>query len=201
MPKNNSDNRNNKNYNLKSDAVNRLVNADKMQIPNDKKLKDPAKKYRSGFLDKIPSPVKALFIKFWFSGAVCFFIFWGLSPSDALDQFVIMSIVLGLVSDILADNILRFIETLPGENAKWMMFPQKKYWTLIANLLYAALLFFCVRVLYIALNLLLGNFDLYVGVEPILFGIFYTGSDILFVSMKNLLISIINDAKNKVNKQ
>ena len=201
MSKNNSNNRNNKNYNLKSDAVNRLVNADKMQISDDMKLKDPAKKYRSSFLDRIPATVKALFIKFWFAGAVCFFIFWGLNLLDALDQFVIMSIVLGLVSDILTDNILRFIETVPGENTKWMMFPHKKYWTMIANLLYACLLFLSVRILYVALNLLVKDFGLYIGVEPILFGIFYTGFDILFVSMKNLLISIVNDAKNKVNKQ
>lgn len=200
MSKNNSNNRNNKNYNLKTDAVDRLVNANKMQISDELKLKDPAKKYRSSFLDKIPGTVKALFIKFWFYGAVCFFIFWGLNLMDSLDQLVIMSIVLGLVSDILIDNILRFIETVPGENAKWMMFPQKKYWTIITNILYAFLLFFCVRLFYNALNLLGQNLGLYIGVEPILFGLFYMGFDILFVSMKNLFVSIVNDAKNKVDK-
>ena len=58
-------------YKLNTDAVDRLVNADKKEYPKDKKLKDPAKKYRTSFLDRVPAPVKALFIKFWFNGAVC----------------------------------------------------------------------------------------------------------------------------------
>lgn len=190
-----------KNYNLKSDAVNRLADADKLKIPADQKLKDPAKKYRSGFLDKIPSPVKALFIKFWFYGAVCFFIFWGLSFNDSLDAFVIMSVILGFITDIFINNILRFIEIVPTENAKWMMFPQKGFWTLPANIIYAFLVFFCVRSLYVAINNVGEIFDFYLGVEPILFGIFYILFDLLFIGIKRLTLTIINDAQNKVNKQ
>ena len=187
------------NYNLKSDAVNRLANADKLHIPEDMKHKDPAKKYRSGFLDKIPPIVKTVFIKFWFYGAVCFFIFWGLAIQDSLDALVIMSVVLGLVSDIFIDNILRFIETVPGENARWMMFPKKRYWTFIANLIYAFPVFFCVRCIYLLFNTLGTGFGFYLGVEPIMFGIFYVLVDLLFVGMKNLFLTIINDAKKKVN--
>ena len=40
-------------YELKTDAVDRLVNADKKVYPKTKV--DPGKQYRSGFLDKIPS--------------------------------------------------------------------------------------------------------------------------------------------------
>lgn len=190
-----------KNYSFNSKAIDRLANADKMEIPKDKKMSDPARKYRSSFLDKIPSPVKALFIKFWFYGAVCFFIFWGLGINDSLDALVIMSIVLGAVSDILIDNILRFIEIVPSENAKWMMFPQKAFWTLPANIVYAFVVFFCVRSLYVLINNVGSSVDFYLGVEPILFGIFYILFDLLFVGMKNLMRTIINDAKNKVNKQ
>lgn len=64
-------------YKLNTEAVDRLVNAKNKEYP--KTSKDPGKQYRSkGLLDKIPEPVKAFFIKFWFNGAVCFFIFWGL---------------------------------------------------------------------------------------------------------------------------
>ena len=189
------------NYSLKSDAVNRLANADKLEIPPEMRSKDPAKKYRSGFLDKIPAIVKAIFIKFWFYGAVCFFIFWGLGITDSLDALVIMSIVLGVVTDIFIDNILRFIETIPGENAKWMMFPKKKYWTFVTNIIYAFPVFYCVRCIYLAINTLGAGIGFYLGVEPIMFGIFYVGVDLLFVSMKNLFITVINDAKNKVNNK
>lgn len=195
-------------YKLNTDAVDRLVNADKIQIPNDKNLKDPAKAYRSNFLDRIPSTVKALFIKFWFSGAACFFIYWGLGLyiKDYLDMIFVMTVVMGMMTDILVNNALRFVETLPNENDKWMMFPKKKYWTFFANIVYAFLVLFCVSWFYNILNsviiTLTGIQDkIPIGVEPLLFGLFYMLFDILFVSMKNLFITIVNDAKNKVNKQ
>ena len=181
-------------YKLNTKAVDRLVNAHKMEAPPGKRLRDPAKQYRSGFLDRIPAPVKALFVKFWFNGAVCYFIFWGLGMyiSDFLDMIVVLSIVLGMITDLLTNNALRFVETLPGENDKWMMFPKKKFWTFFANILYALLVLYCVIMLYETLK---------INVEPILFGIFYMLFDILFICMKNLMKTIINDAKDKVNKQ
>ena len=192
-------------YKLNTDAVDRLVNADKMDIPADKKLKDPAKQYRGDFLDRIPSHVKALFVKFWFNGAVCYFIFWGLGVYvyDHLDMIVIMSVILGMINDILVNNILRFIETMPGVNDKWMMFPKKKYWTFITNIIYSFVVLNGVVWLYEMINNVLKSFspDAFLGVEPILFGVFYLLIDILLVSMKNLTKTIINDAKDKVNKE
>ena len=196
-------------YKINTDAVDRLVNADKMDIPKqDKKFKDPAKEYRSSFLDKIPAPVKALFVKFWFNGAVCFFIFWGLGLyiADVLDMIFVMAIVLGMVTDILTNNALRFVETLPHENDKWMMFQKKKYWTFIANIFYAFLVLFCVVWLYETINGVANAISgtqnqIYLGVEPIFFGIFYVAFDLLFIGMKNLIKTIIKDAKDKVNKQ
>ena len=81
-------------YKLNTKAVDRLVNAEKKDYSKDKTLKDPAKQYRSGFLDRIPASVKALFIKFWFNGAVCYFIFWGLGLylNDFLDMIVVLSV-------------------------------------------------------------------------------------------------------------
>lgn len=182
-------------YKLNTKAVDRLVNADKKEYPKDKKLKDPAKQYRSGILDRIPAPVKALFIKFWFSGAVCYFILWGLGSMirDSLDMLFVLAVVLGMVTDILVNNALRLVETLPGANSKWMMFPQKKYWTFIANIFYAFLVLFCVVRVYEGFAIK--------GVEPILFGIFYLLIDLWFIGMKNVMKVIIKDAKDKVNKQ
>jgi hypothetical protein len=212
--KNNSSNSNSEKntnyYKINTEAVDRLVNADKMEIPKDdkKKYKDPAKEYRSGILDRIPAPVKALFVKFWFNGAVCFFIFWGLGlyVADILDMIFVMAIVLGMVNDILTNGALRFIETIPNENNKWMMFPQKKYWTFIANIFYSFLVLFSVVWLYETINGVANavsgtESQIYLGVEPIFFGIFYIGFDLLFIGMKYLMKSIIKDAKDKVNKQ
>ena len=189
-------------YELKTDAVDRLVNADKKVYP--KTNVDPGKQYRSGFLDKIPSWILALFMKFWFNGAVCFFIFWGLGlyVKDMLDMIVIMAVVLGVITDVLVNNAFRFFETYKGQNSKWMMFPQKKYWTFLANIPYAFVVLFGVIWIYqfinTAANVVNGTSDvIYLGVEPLLFGIFYMAVDMLLITMKNTFVRIIKDAKQK----
>ncbi|MBP3400056.1 MAG: hypothetical protein J6K75_09885 [Erysipelotrichaceae bacterium] len=192
-------------YELKTDAVERLVNADKKTYPKTKK--DPGKEYRSSWIDKIPSWILAVFVKFWFAGAVCFFIFWGLGLyiTDIVDMIVVIGIVLGMVTDILVNNIYRFFETYKGQNSKWMMFPQKKYWTFLANIPYNMLILAVVIEIYEIINALAnvaaGTTDVIVlGVEPILFGIFYMLTDLCFITIKNTSIRIFQDAKEKNGK-
>ncbi len=184
-------------YDLNRSAVDRLVNANKKTYSDSKA--DPGKQYKSkGFLDRIPSPVKALFIKFWFNGAVCFFIFWGLSlyvPSF-WDMSFIMAIVLGMVNDLLVNNAFRFFAVTPGSNDKWMMFPKKKFWTFFANIIYSFVVLAVVITLYGVINLVV-----FMGVEPILFGLLYMAVDMMFIGMKNLLLKIISDAKEKVDSK
>ena len=190
-------------YKLNTDAVDRLVNADKKEYPKTKT--DPGKQYKSkGFLDKIPDPVKAIFIKFWFNGAVCFFIFWGLGMYiwDTIDMIFVLGIVLGMVTDILVNNAFRFFAITPGSNDKWMMFPKKKFWTFFTNIIYAFLVLCVVVWIYNTINVI-GNSingttgEMILGVEPVLFGLFYVAVDMLFIGMKNLFIRIIADAKEK----
>ncbi len=189
-------------YDLKTDAVDRLVNAEKKTYKKTKT--DPGKEYRSSWIDKIPTWILALFVKFWFAGAVCFFIFWGLGLyiSDLLDMIVVLGIVLGMVTDLLVNNVFRFFETYKGQNSKWMMFPQKKYWTFLTNIPYAMLVLFCVIEIYEAINgianALGGTTGIIVlGVEPVMFGLFYMMVDMCFITIKNTSIRIYQDAKQK----
>ena len=194
-------------YELKTDAVNRLVNAD--SLPRTKVTSDPGREYRSkGFLDKIPGWAKALFIKFWFSGAVCFFIYWGLGMYiwDTLDMMVVLGIVMGMVTDVLVNNAFHFFAVTKGSNDKWMMFPKRKFWTFFANIIYGFIIVYLVASTYTALNALLNTVSgtdgtVYVGVEPILFGILYVAFDMLFIGIKNLTLKIISDAKKKVDSK
>ena len=145
-------------YKLNTTAVDRLVNADKKTYPKTKE--DPGKKYRSNsFLNKIPSPIKALFIKFWFSGAICFFIYWGLGMQiwDTLDMVVVLGTVWGMVNDLLVNNAFHFFEITPGSNNKWMMFPKKKLWTLFANIVYGIIVSVIVAYIYSITNVIFKN--------------------------------------------
>ena len=121
-------------YDLKVDKVDELVAALKEEPPADsndlsmfisdctggdspenytrtgkKKQFDP---YKIDFLGRIPAWIKAFFVKWWFAGAVCYFIMWGLQNyvSDPLDLIVLTGVILGLVVEILVNPLLRYME-------------------------------------------------------------------------------------------
>ena len=192
-------------YELKTDAVDRLVNADKKEYPKPTVANDPRRSFKTGFLDRIPSWLKALFIKFWFNGAVCFFIFWGLGIAipNMENMILILAAVLGMVTDVLVNNIFRYFASPEGANDKWMMFPKKRYVNFFLNIIYAFGVLLTViwiyNVINVAINAIAGTPEpiTYLGVEPILFGLFYMAVDLIFIFMKNIVRKIIADAKNK----
>jgi hypothetical protein len=193
----------NTNYDLKSEAVEKLVQAEAGDVPEFSE--EELKKYRSKGGIKIPNTVKVLFLKAWFPGAVCYFILWGLGLyiGNLIDMLFVMGIVLGLVTDLLTNNVIRFIESVPGENDKWLMFPKSGMVSFFLNLVYALVLVGCVYAFYGGINrtivAITGNVDTVpLGVEPVMYGLFTMGFDLLFVSCKNLMKQIIADAKSKL---
>ena len=188
-------------YRIKAEAVEDLVNANKENTPS--YSEEELKKYRSKSRLNINPVFKALFIKFWFSGVVCYFFIWGLGmyiPSN-LDLYFVTAIGMGFVKDILENNLYRFVANPEGSNDRWMMFPKKSYMSLDFNVFYAILVTGCVYFTYQGINFVgtSGNNDRVVfGVEPIFFGIFYMGFELLFLWMKHMAVRIIADAKKKV---
>lgn len=191
-------------YDLKTDAVERLVNASEDTV--DEVGAKEIKQYKSSSLEKLPAWVKAMFIKFWFNGAVCFFFFWGLGTYilNQTDLVIVVSVAMGVITDILVNNMLRFIDDGTNTMDKWMMFSVKKFWTFFANIIYAFVIITLVALTYNGINILFGANEtgqITVGVEPLLFGIMYLFFDIIFIACKNLLLKIIADAKNKSDKE
>ena len=122
--------------------------------------------------------------------------------TDYWDQMLVLGVALGIVTDLLTNNLFRFYAKTPGANDRWMMFPQKKFITLFLNILYAFLVLACVVMTYQAINALLvaltGARDTVpLGVGPILFGVFVTAWDQLFITMKRTLIKIFRDARKR----
>lgn len=187
-------------YKLNTKSVEDLVGANAENSP--KVPKEELQKYRSKAGISLPQWLKAVLLKAWFAGAACFFIFWGLGLylTNMLDMMLVFGIALGLVTDLLVNNILRFFAATPGENDGWMMFPQKGMGAFFLNILYAFILLFCVYCLYQVINTVIvsisGQTDtIPLGVEPILFGLFYMGFDLLFVGIKQLVRRILADAR------
>ena len=140
-------------------------------------------------------------MKYWFNGSVCFFFFLGLGNylRDLLDQLFVLGLALGIITDILVNNVLRYIAKPEGANDKWMMVPKKQLSSLFLNILYAYVVLFFVYMFYNLLNSIIQRLGGSVlSVEPLLFGLVYLGFDLLFISMKKLMIRIISDAKKKV---
>ncbi len=192
------------NYNLKSDAVDALVNADSEDAPE--YSQEELDKYRSRKGKGVPETVKVLFIKAWFSGAVCFFFLWGLGTyiGSMIDMLFILGVALGIVTDLLVNNVLRFIEKTEGANDRFMMFPKKSTLNLFLNVLYSFLIIISVYSLYNLINSIIitvtGNPDTVpLGVEPILFGLFCLGFDMLYVTIKNVMKDILVRAMEKVH--
>ena len=160
--------------------------------------------YRSGPKLKVADWVKMLFIKFWFAAAVCYFFLWGLGGfvSSMLDLLFITGFALGVVTDLLTNPVLRFFEKTKGENARWMMVTRKSFSGLFLNIFYGYLVLFLIYTAYSGINRAIvgvtGAADTVpLGVEPILFGLFYLGFDLLLIKMKHVAVQIFRDAAQK----
>ena len=188
-------------YKLHTGAVEDLVTATKENTP--RYSEEELNKYRSGKKRwKFPQGLKASLIKFWFYGAVCFFVFWGLGLYlGGLDLQFVGAIVLGMVTDLLINHFLRFTEQLPGGSKKWIMVTKRGTAGFFMNLLYGFVLLFLVVTVYQAINTVI--FTLHGGsegaplltVEPLGFGLAAMGADMLCVTIRNTLKKIIADAK------
>lgn len=111
-------------YELNSDAVEKLLKAENGDVPEFSE--EELKKYRTKSRFNLSNTAKVVLLKAWFAGAVCYFILWGLGiyVNSLIDMLFILGIVLGMVTDLLTNNVIRFIEPSPGENDKWQMFPK-----------------------------------------------------------------------------
>ncbi len=187
-------------YKINTQAVEDLVTADESNSPevSQKELN----KYKSGLKITIPNWVKAVFIKFWFPAAVCYFFIWGLSSHvySLLDLLFITAVAMGVVTDLLTNNLLRFIANTNGEYDRFMMFTQNKFYTFFANILYAFLVTFMVFVCYNIANMILMPIfgyedEVVLGVGPVSFGIFYMACDMFCIEIKHLFSRIVRDAK------
>ncbi len=189
-------------YDLKTDAVERLVNAKDAPPVSDKEIE----KYTSKRKWRFPQWLKVVLIKLWFAGAVCYFVMWGLGMMiTGLDLIAVLAVALGVVTDLMTNNVLRHFVPFEGANDKWIMFPKKKFWTFFANIAYAIVLLFFVIQSYTIINTILTGTPpdeantIAVGVEPILFGLLIMGFDVLFVTIKNNVVKAFKNAMDKAN--
>lgn len=189
----------NKNYRLKSDAVERLSD----DSPTPEYSQEELNRYRPKRRFRLPPLAVTLVVKAWFPGAVCFFFYWGLSNyiTGLIDMLFVLGVALGVVTDLLTNNVIRFFEEEPGQMKAWLMFPKKSFASFFWNILYSFALLAGVYMLYTLINTALGAITgqpgtLFLGVEPVLFGVFTLGMDLICLGMKRLLLGIVSNARS-----
>jgi len=159
--------------------------------------------YKIDKLSRVPAWLKAIFIKFWFNGCVCYFIMMGIGLTD-LDAIALMGVVLGLIVDVMVNPIFRFMESDEKEYDAFMMFPFpfKAFWTFFANVAYYVVVLFVVNYFYLGVNSLVNlisgtDSSYYLGVEPLLFGVFCLIVDMVFIGIKDLIVFLVKRSKKK----
>lgn len=184
-------------YQLKTDAVDRLVNAKDAPAVSEAEIR----KYTSKGKFHIPVWLKIVFVKFWFAGASCYFFLWGLGIYiQGLDLMFALAVGLGIVNDLMVTKVLRSLEPEPREYDKWMMVTVREFWSIFINVIYAGVVLYCVFQTYYVINVLFGvdanvtEAETMLGVEPIMFGLLYMGFDMLLITVKNTFIKIFRDA-------
>lgn len=192
-------------YRLHSEAVNDLVGATVENTPQ--YSKEELEKYTSGRQKKLrlPATLKIVLIKAWFYGAVCFFVFWGMGlyVTAQLDLYLIAALIMGMITDLLINSLLRFGEKRGGESRRYMMVTRTGVAGFALNMLYGVVLMFADVTVYTAVNVVLrmlfgsGEGAPFLGVEPILFGLITTGVDTLLISCKQTLMRIVADAMRR----
>lgn len=193
-------------YDLKKDAVNDLVDALKNdqseQITNGIEKKDQAQEFNPYSVDKlakVPTWIKALFVKFWFAGAICYFCLWGLGNyiNSQLDLVVLTGIVMGLITDLIINNAFLYFQSDKREYEKYMFITVsgKKIWPIFANIILGIIEQFGVIGIYSLINSQIDNPSKMLGVEPILYGLFFVLIDMALISIKHLIQKLIKKIK------
>ncbi|MEG1706273.1 MAG: hypothetical protein RR291_02125 [Clostridia bacterium] len=155
----------------------------------------------------MPAWLVAIFIKYWFCGAVCFFFLFGIGITDAIDISFVLGVAMGVVTDILINNAFRAFQNDRKNYNYFMMFPPKKFWTFFTNIIYAVVIAFCVMFTYQFINVAIINANslpttaVPFSAEPFGYSAIYLAWDMLFIGIKDLLVSIIKKAKSRSTEE
>ena len=189
-------------YELKSDAVNELINANVTNTPevSQKELR----KYRRKSLLNMPEGIKYFLLKWWFAGMVCWFFLIGLGSYgiQTLDMILIMGIVTGLLWDLPVNIFIR-LKAEEKDYGRYMMFPKTGVMAGILNAVYGLALVFLTAETYTLVNRMIfasGNTEM-LSAGPILFGIFTAGWDWILLQCKRLGGGMLADAKKSAATQ
>ncbi len=173
--------------------------------------KKTLKKYKVHWYQRIPYPVRALFIKYWFFGLNYFLFEMGLGSISIFrestgDTFAAASMILILISglalgvfnDIFVYNILDVIEDYPGQKKPFVIFKSKKVYSLFINVIFGIVVAFLGRwlsgLIALAIDPELTNVWGWFR-EPLTCGLMMFLVDGALISIKNFIVYLYHHFK------
>lgn len=189
-----------------------IINQDKA-THDDLVDKKTLKKYRVHWYQKIPYPVRALFIKYWFFGLNYFLFDMGIGSLSFFSQssttdifayatlilFLISGFALGVFNDIFVYNILDVIEDRPKEKEPFVIFKSTKLYSLFINIVYGIIVVFISR--WISGSIALAIDPELTNVwgwfrEPLTCGLVMFVVDGAFIGIKNMIVLSVKKIKD-----
>lgn len=171
-------------------------------------------KYRIHWYQKIPYPIRALLIKYWFFGLVYFLFEMGIGAIpyfrndsnatilaiNSLILILITGLGLGVFNDFLVYNILDVIEDEPGERRPYIFFKNKKFYSMLINIVYGEVVCFISLYLCGLISMAISKDDsMFYFREPLTCGLMMFIIDYIFVSIKNLVVYIYKKYVKKIS--
>lgn len=166
----------------------------------EKKIEQEADTYqKNGFLSKVPFCIKAIILKYWFFGAICFFVFigTGMFVGSNFDLLLIGGLVSGAIFDIACHNVLNIIDK--DDQAKYYMFFRKEkcWYSIFINVAYHIILFLAFGYTISAFKAITGTEENWFLREPFSQALLLSIYDALFMLIKNFVVDFIKRAMSK----
>lgn len=170
---------------------NQEVEEKKLKYEDEISMDDLHAYKQQGFLARIPYWIKAVLLKYWFYGAICFFVLIGLGGAGATGEngAIVCGLIAGLVFDFIVYGIFRLMDSDKKESRYYVMYKTKNVWSVFVNIPYQLLIF--ILGMWIMTSIVatykdpVNNWFLQ---EPFSQALVLTALDAVFVLIKNLLV-------------
>ena len=152
---------------------------------------------QQGFFTRLPYWLKAIFIKYWFFGSICFFVLMG-SSLIGEDAALFAGALSGAIFDLVVYNILVMMDSDLNESRHYIIFKSKKIYSLFINIAYNMALFilamlFCSTIVKTYKDPV-NNWFLQ---EPFSQALVLFVFDAVFVTIKNITVTVIKKIKGR----
>ena len=118
----------------------------KKEKTSNKEIKEYQK---PSFLSKIPYPVKAILLKYWFYGVIFFFVGMGLKVQGEM-LAIVSGLIGGVVFDFMYGNLLLMMENEEHEHDNYIIYKSKNILSLLINIVFEIVVFFITAYICVA---------------------------------------------------